>query len=151
MAYTVLGKVIDSDKNPIPAIVYKSDAKANPITPSKSTQAGEDGSWKLEGINDTDYITVRMLGLTPKTFLAKSVPSIPIMGTNMSARMIQTTLTPSEGAVLKEIEVSSPKYIKPKEKPNYAKWILIGGLVLIAVGATAYLLNSQKNINSIKA
>lgn len=149
MAYTILGKIIDSDKNPIPAIVYKSDSKGNVVgTSPKSTQSSEKGEWKLDGINDTDYITVRMLGFTPKTFLAKSVPSIPIMGTNMSARMIQTELKPSEGAVLKEVEVSSPKYVKPDPKPNYAKWILVGGLILIAVGATAYYLNN-KNIKTI--
>jgi hypothetical protein len=47
MSYSIQGKVIDADKNPIPfALVYTSDASGKPIT--------DKGFWKLNDLKDTD-------------------------------------------------------------------------------------------------
>ena len=150
MAYTVFGKVVDGQNNSVPfALVFTSDANGKPLTPSKNTQTDDNGKWKLDGLNDADYVTVRMVGLKPQTFLSKTATSIPVIGmAGLFQRVVSTTLKPDESAILKEVEVVSPKYIKPKDKPNYAKYLLIGGLLLLVVGATIYYTSNNKTIKA---
>ena len=150
MAYTVFGKVVDGQNIPIPfALVFTSDASGKPLTPSKNTQTDDNGKWKLDGLNDTDYITIRMVGLKPQTFLAKTATSIPVIGmSGVFQRVVATTLKPDESANLKEIEVVSPKYVPPeptpKPKPNYLLYTLVGGLLLLVVAGTIYYVNKNK-------
>jgi hypothetical protein len=146
MAYSVFGKVVDGQNIPIPfALVFTSDANGKPLTPSKNTQTDDNGKWKLDGLNDTDYITVRMVGLKPQTFLAKTATSIPVIGmSGVFQRVVATTLKPDESANLKEIEIVSPKYVPPKPKPNYLLYTLVGGLLLLVVAGTIYYVNKNK-------
>lgn len=150
MAYTVFGKVVDGQNNPIPfALVFTSDASGKPLTPSKNTQTDDNGKWKLDGLNDADYVTIRMVGLKPQTFLAKTATSIPVIGmAGLFQKVVSTTLKPDESAILKEIEVVSPKYVKPPSKPNYLMYVLVGGLLLLVVAGTMYYIDKNKTIKA---
>lgn len=151
MGYTVTGNVIDKDKQSVPfALVFKSDKNGVVITPSNNTTTDIDGNWKLDNLNDTDNITVRVVGLTPKTFTAKSVPLKTVGG--VQKKVAQTTLMPSIGTSLGEVEVFVPKET-PKElpqtepkKPNYAIYVLIGGVALLLFGGAIALISKNKKI-----
>ena len=153
MSYSIQGKVIDTDKNPIPfALVYTSDASGNPITPSKNTQTDDKGFWKIDGLTDSDLISVRNLGYKMKTFLAKNVPNVSFSQFMPPQRSVVTTLQPDESLNLQEVVVVSDKIIPkkeetkkdvvilPKKKNNYGLYVLIAGVLLIT---TALILNKK--------
>jgi hypothetical protein len=153
MSYSIQGKVIDTDKNPIPfALVYTSDASGKPVTPSKNTQTDDKGFWKLNDLKDTDLISVRNLGYKMKTFLAKNVPNVSFSQFMPPQRSVVTTLQPDESLNLQEVVVVSDKIIPkkeetkkdvvilPKKKNNYGLYVLIAGVLLIT---TALILNKK--------
>jgi hypothetical protein len=116
MSYSIQGKVIDTDKNPIPfALVYTSDASGKPVTPSKNTQTDDKGFWKLNDLKDTDLISVRNLGYKIKTFSAKNVPNVSFNQFMPPQRSVVTTLQPDEALNLQEVVVVADKVIPKKE------------------------------------
>ena len=155
MGYSIQGRVLDSDLKifkPIEfALIYTSDKGGKPITPSKNTQTDEKGFWKLNDLNDTDFITVRNLGYQMKTFLAKDVPNVSLNEYLPPQRNILTYLKPDDNFNLDEIKIEAdrefPKIVVTENqikintpKTNYGVYIVVGGLLLIA---TAFILNKQ--------
>lgn len=149
MAYTITGKVLDSDKQVVPfVLVYTSDANGKPTTPSKNTQTDDKGNWKLDNVSDSDFITIRGLGYKLKTFPAKSIPAIPIPLTGAVVRVVQTTLQNDDSTNLAEVVIEDKKVVKEPKRVNYGLYILIGGLLLLATGVTLKYVgkNKLKNI-----
>jgi hypothetical protein len=148
MSYSIQGKVIDTDKNPIPfALVYTSDASGKPVTPSKNTLTDDKGFWKLNDLNDTDFITIRNLGYKMKTFSAKNVPNVSLNEFMPPQRSVVTTLQPDD-LNLEEVKIEAEKIPKkedakkpkkkiPKKKNPYPL-IIIGGLFIIATAIILY-------------
>jgi hypothetical protein len=141
MAYTLIGKIVDTDNNPIEfGSVYTSDSKGNPLKSIKSTTADDKGRWKLEGINDTDFITGQFVGFDKKTFSAKSNVKVPIPFSNAFSRNLIIKLPLSKSGSLSEVEVTvtEPK-IATKKPMALGKYVAIGGGVLVLIGAIALI------------
>jgi hypothetical protein len=143
MSYSIQGKVIDTDKNPIQfAVVYTSDASGKPVTPSKNTQTDDKGFWKLNDLNDTDIITIRNVGYKMKTFSAKNVPNVSLNEFMPTQRSVVTTL--QYDVNLEEVKIEAEKIPKkedakkPKKKKNPYPLIIIGGLFIIATAIILY-------------
>jgi hypothetical protein len=158
MSYSIQGKVIDADKNPIPfALVYTSDASGKPVTPSKNTQTDDKGFWKLNDLKDTDLISVRNLGYKIKTFSAKNVPNVSFNQFMPPQRSVVTTLQPDEALNLQEVVVVADKVIPkkedkkedkkdvilPKKKNNYGLYVLIAGIAGVLLITTVLILNKK--------
>lgn len=145
MSYSIQGKVIDTDKNPIPfALVYTSDASGKPVTPSKNTLTDDKGFWKLNDLNDTDIITIRNVGYKMQTFSAKNVPNVSLNEFMPTQRSVVTTL-PNDFNT-EEVQIVAEKVIpkknviipkKPKKKNPYPL-IIIGGLFILATAIILY-------------
>lgn len=141
MAYTLIGKIVDTDNNPIEfGSVYTSDSKGNPTSRVKSTTADDKGRWKLEGINDTDFITGQFVGFDKKTVSAKSNVKVPIPFSNAFSRNLIIKLPLSKSGSLSEVEVTvtEPK-IATKKPMALGKYIAIGSGVLVLIGAIALI------------
>ena len=141
MAYTLIGKIIDTDNNPIEfGSIYTSDSKGNPLKSIKSTTADDKGSWKLEGINDTDFITGQFVGFDKKTISAKSNVKIPIPFSNAFFRNLIIKLPLSKSGNLSEVEVTvtEPK-IATKKPMALGKYVAIGAGVLVLIGVIALI------------
>lgn len=141
MAYTLIGKIVDTDNNPIEfGSVYTSDSKGNPLKSIKSTTADDKGRWKLEGINDTDFITGQFVGFDKKTVSAKSNVKVPIPFSNAFSRNLIIKLPLSKSGSLSEVEVTvtEPK-IATKKPMALGKYVAIGGGVLVLIGAIALI------------
>ena len=150
MSYSIQGKVIDTDKNPIPfAVVYTSDASGKAVTPSKNTQTDDKGFWKLNDLNDTDIITIRNVGYKMKTFSAKNVPNFSLNEFMPPQRSVVTTL-PNDFNT-EEVQIVAEKVIPKKEdaknvipkkkipkKKNPYPLIIIGGLFILATAIILY-------------
>jgi hypothetical protein len=150
MSYSIQGKVIDTDKNPIPfALVYTSDASGKPVTPSKNTLTDDKGFWKLNDLNDTDVITIRNVGYKMQTFSAKNVPNVSLNEFMPPQRSVVTTL-PNDFNT-EEVQIVAEKVIPKKEdaknvipkkkipkKKNPYPLIIIGGLFIIATAIILY-------------
>lgn len=145
MSYTVSGRLVDKDKQPIEfGVVYTSDSSGKPIAGSKNYTADDKGRWILNGVNDTDYITGTMVGFNKKTIPAKSIIPIPNPITGIYQRMIQITLPDDSQATLAEVPVISKKVtIKPK---NIGKYIMIGGVGLLLVTGIMFFVSKSKKI-----
>lgn len=155
MSYSIQGKVVaDLDlKKPIEfALVYTSDKTGKPVTPSKNTQTDDKGFWKLNDLNDTDFITIRNLGYKMKTFSAKDVPNVSLSDFLPPQRNILTALKYDDALNLDEVKIEADRVIPTKivvakdefkikaPKMNYGVYIAIGGILLIA---TAFMLNKK--------
>jgi hypothetical protein len=141
MAYTLIGKIIDSENNPIEfGSIYTSDSKGNPTSRVKSTTADDKGRWKLEGINDTDFITGQFVGFDKKTVSAKSNVKIPIPFSNAFSRNLIIKLPLSKSGSLSEVEVTvtEPK-IATKKPMALGKYVAIGSSVLVLIGVIALI------------
>jgi hypothetical protein len=141
MAYTLIGKIIDTDNNPIEfGSIYTSDSKGNPTSRVKSTTADDKGRWKLEGINDTDFITGQFVGFDKKTVSAKSNVKIPIPFSNAFSRNLIIKLPLSKSGSLSEVEVTviEPK-IATKKPMALGKYVAIGAGVLVLIGVIALI------------
>lgn len=141
MAYTLIGKIIDTDNNPIEfGSIYTSDSKGNPTSTVKSTTADDKGRWKLEGINDTDFITGQFVGFDKKTVSAKSNVKIPIPFSNAFSRNLIIKLPLSKSGSLSEVEVTvtEPK-IATKKPMALGKYVAIGAGVLVLIGVIALI------------
>ena len=143
MSYTVSGKLIDTDKQPIAfGLVYTSDSNGKPIVGSKSFTTDENGKWILNGVKDSDFITGRMVGYKQKTISAKSVVSIPNLVTGVQQKLINITLPETEKSTLSEVAIVTKKTtIKPK---NIGKYVMIGGLGLLLI--TGIILIAKKKL-----
>ena len=142
MGYTVIGRLIDKDKNPIEfAQVYTSDSNGKPIAGSKSAETDLQGRWRLNDVNDSDYITGTMVMFNKKTIPAKSIVAIPNPITGVSQRAINLTLSDSVGSNIKEVVVKSTKVtVKPK---NVGKYIMIGGVSLLLLTGIILLVKKK--------
>lgn len=141
MAYTLIGKIIDTDNNPIEfGSIYTSDSKGNPLKSIKSTTADDKGRWKLEGINDTDFITGQFVGFDKKTVSAKSNVKIPIPFSNAFSRNLIIKLPLSKSGSLSEVEVTvtEPK-IATKKPMALGKYVAIGAGALVLIGVIALI------------
>jgi len=141
MAYTLIGKIIDSENNPIEfGSIYTSDSKGNPTSRVKSTTADDKGRWKLEGINDTDFITGQFVGFDKKTVSAKSNIKVPIPFSNAFSRNLIIKLPLSKSGSLSEVEVTvtEPK-IATKKPMALGKYVAIGAGVLVLIGVIALI------------
>ncbi|MBK7362985.1 MAG: hypothetical protein IPJ01_11875 [Micavibrio sp.] len=145
MSYTVSGRLVDKDKQPIEfGIVYTSDSSGKPIAGSKNYTADDKGRWILNGVKDTDYITGTMVGFNKKTISAKSIVPIPNPITGISQRMIQITLPDDAQATLSEIPVISKKVTtNPK---NIGKYIAIGGAGLLLITGIMFFVSKSKKV-----
>ena len=125
MAYTLIGKIIDTDNSPIEfGSIYTSDSKGNPTSRVKSTTADDKGRWKLEGINDTDFITGQFVGFDKKTVSAKSNVKIPIPFSNAFSRNLIIKLPLSKSGNLSEVEVIAQKAYKSSgSKRPFRDWL----------------------------
>ncbi len=145
MAYTLIGKIVDSDNNPIEfGSIYTSDSKGNPTSKVKSTTADDKGRWKLEGINDTDFITGQFVGFDKKTVSAKSNVKVPIPFSNAFSRNLIVKLPLSKSGSLSEVEVTvtEPK-IKQKKSMPLGKYVAIGGGALVLIGVIALIISKK--------
>lgn len=145
MSYTVSGRLLDKDKQPIEfGIVYTSDSSGKPIAGSKNYTADDKGRWILKDVNDSDYITGSMVGYNKKTIPAKSIISIPNPITGMSQKLINITLPDDSQATLAEVPVISKKVtIKPK---NIGKYVIIGGASLLLITAVMFFVGKTKKL-----
>lgn len=145
MSYTVSGRLVDKDKQPIEfGVVYTSDSSGKPIAGSKNYTTDDKGRWVLNGVKDSDYITGTMVGFNKKTISAKSVIPIPNMITGIPQRMIQITLADDSQATLAEVPVISKKVtIKPK---NIGKYIAIGGASLLLITGIMFFVGKSKKL-----
>lgn len=141
MAYTLIGKIVDNDNNPIEfGSIYTSDSKGNPTSRVKSTAADDKGRWKLEGINDTDFITGQFVGFDKKTVSAKSNVKIPIPFSNAFSRNLIIKLPLSKSGSLSEVEVTVTEPKIAKKKPMaLGKYVAIGAGVLVLIGVIALI------------
>jgi hypothetical protein len=142
MSYTVTGRLIDKDKNPIEfAKVFTSDSNGKPIAGTKFTETDLQGRWKLDGIKDSDFITGQMVGFKKKTISAKSIITIPNFITGIPQRSINITLDSSEQAALPEVAVEGKKItIKPS---NIGKYIIFGSIGILAITGIILLIRKK--------
>lgn len=156
MSYSIQGKVVaDLDlKKPIEfALVYTSDKTGKPVTPSKNTQTDDKGFWKLNDLNDTDFITIRNLGYKMKTFSAKDVPNVSLSDFLPPQRNILTALKYDDALNLDEVKIEADRVIPKKEeakkdvvipnKKNYGLYVLIAGIAGVLLITTALILNKK--------
>jgi hypothetical protein len=145
MAYSVIGRLLDKDKQPIAfAMVYTSDANGKPLPNPKNAQTDENGRWKLDGVNDSDFITGRMVGYNQKSISAKSIKTIQNPMTLMPQRAINITLPDDVNAVIPEVQVTSTKITK-KQK-NTGKYVMISAIGLLAITGILLTLKNKKII-----
>jgi hypothetical protein len=145
MSYTVSGRLVDKDKQPIEfGVVYTSDSSGKPIAGSKNYTTDDKGRWVLNGVKDSDYITGTMVGFNKKTISAKSVIPIPNPITGIPQRMIQITLPDDVQATLAEVPVTGKKVtIKPK---NIGKYVMIGGASLLLITGIMFFVGKSKKL-----
>lgn len=146
MSYTVSGRLVDKDKQPIEfGIVYTSDSSGKPIAGSKQYTTDDKGRWILNGVKDSDYITGTMVGFNKKIIPAKSIIPIPNPITGIVQRVFQITL-PDDSALsnLNEISVTTKKVtIKPK---NIGKYVMIGGASLLLITGIMFFVAKNKKL-----
>jgi hypothetical protein len=123
--YTLIGKIVDTDNKPIEfGSIYTSDSKGNPTSRVKSTTSDDKGRWKLEGINDTDFITAQFVGFDKKTISAKSNIKVPIPFSNAFFRNLIIKLPLSKSGNLSEVEVIAQKAYKSSgSKRPFRDWL----------------------------
>ena len=123
--YTLIGKIVDTDNKPIEfGSIYTSDSKGNPTSRVKSTTSDDKGRWKLEGINDTDFITAQFVGFDKKTISAKSNIKVPIPFSNAFSRNLIIKLPLSKSGNLSEVEVIAQKAYKSSgSKRPFRDWL----------------------------
>lgn len=138
---TIYGQILDADGKPLEfGTVYVSDDKGNIKMPNRSVTTSENGSYKLDGVNDDDYITSRYVGFDPKTIAVSKTVDIPIL---IGKKLVKVpslifNMVQGAGAQLATVEVSSPKYVPPKAKKDYT-FLIIGLLGLLTIaGVIAY-------------
>jgi len=145
MAYTVSGRLLDKDRQPIEfGIVYTSDSSGKPIAGSRNYTADDKGRWVLNGVKDSDYITGTMVGYNKKTIPAKSIMNIPNVITGIPQRIINITLLDGEKSTLSEVPVLAKKTTTmPK---NLGKYIMIGGAGLLLITGIMFFVGKSKKI-----
>jgi hypothetical protein len=123
--YTLIGKIVDTDNKPIEfGSIYTSDSKGNPTSRVNSTTSDDKGRWKLEGINDTDFITAQFVGFDKKTISAKSNIKVPIPFSNAFSRNLIIKLPLSKSGNLSEVEVIAQKAYKSSgSKRPFRDWL----------------------------
>jgi hypothetical protein len=131
--YTLVGKLVDNNNAPVEfGAVYTSDANGKPLPTTKNTQTDDQGRWKLNGINDTDFITARMVGFKQKTVPAKSAIILPSMISGiLPSHNLVIKMTQDEAATLSEVPVEASS-ITTNSK-NVGKYIAIGAASILAI------------------
>jgi hypothetical protein len=150
MGKKVFGRVVDNENKAVEfAVVYVSDSNGKPIG-NVNTTTDDKGRFVFNSLNDSDFLTSRLVGLEPKTVSVKSAINVPSPIGDMPTLAMK--MNPSAGANLQEVVVkpkddkpqdTTPKDDKPKEeepKKGMSKGLkiglIIGGglLLLIIVG-----------------
>ena len=155
MGKKVFGRVVDNENKGVEfAVVYVSDANGKPIG-NVNTTTDDKGRFVFNSLNDSDFLTSRLVGLEPKTVSVKSAINVPSPIGDMPTLAMK--MNPSTGANLQEVVVkpkddkpqdttpkdTTPKDDKPKEeepKKGMSKslkiGLIVGGglLLLIIVG-----------------
>lgn len=137
MSYNIRGKVFDENKVVLPfATIYVSDSKGGHSLHAKNTASDIDGNWVLKDVNDSDFITARMLGYEPETISVKSIPAlIKLSPVRDGEKKLNITLKQGEGTKLSEFEV-----VAERDKKSYSKYYILGGfLFLLIIGTTVYI------------
>lgn len=140
MGYTISGQLVDTSNKPIEfATIYTSDSSGKPLIGSKNTQSDEKGKWILNGVEDSNYITITMVGYNKNIFPAKSIVPINIMG--VPVRTIKNTLKEDAQTILEETPIISKRVIKKEIK--LGKYIAIVSLGVALISASILLLNKK--------
>ena len=153
MGKKVFGRVVDNENKGVEfAVVYVSDANGKPIG-NVNTTTDDKGRFVFNSLNDSDFLTSRLVGLEPKTVSVKSAINVPSPIGDMPTLAMK--MNPSAGANLQEVVVkpkddkpqdttpkdTTPKDDKPKEeepKKGMSKGLKIGlivggGLLLLII------------------
>lgn len=142
MGYKVMGQLVDTSNKPIEfATIYTSDSSGKPLSGSKNTQSDEKGKWSLNGVEDSNYITITMVGYNKNIFPAKSVIPIDISGVGMPIRIIKKTLKEDAQTILADVPIVSKRVIKKEKK--LGKYIAIVSLGVVLISASILLLNKK--------
>lgn len=142
MGYSISGQLVDSSNKPIEfATIYTSDSSGKPLIGSKNTQSDEKGRWSLNGVEDSDYITITMVGYNKNIFPAKSVVPVDISGVGMPIRIIKKTLKEDVQTMLADVPIVSKRVIYKEKKTG--KYIAIASLGLLLISASVILLNKN--------
>lgn len=137
---TIFGQVTDQSNVPMEfATVFVSDAKGKPLQPNRSTTTDTKGMYKLDNVSDSDFVTVRYVGMNPTTVSAKKVIRMPLLNSIGNDPIYMPTLnikmSQSEANTLAAVEVVADK---PKPKSNLLRNGLIAGGLLLAFAVIAY-------------
>lgn len=140
MGYRVSGQLVDNLGNPIEfGTVYTSDSKGKPLPNAKTATTDDKGRWTLDGVNDSDYITGRMVGLIPKTFPAKSI--VPVDFSGAIVRAIKLTLNQDVKTSIPEIKIEDKKVVYQEKK--LGKYIMIGSAIVLGLTAIVFAIKSK--------
>jgi hypothetical protein len=151
---TVYGRVVDEDNKPIEfATVFLSDSNGKPIQPSKNTTTDSNGRFKLDNLNDTDYITMSYVGLSNKTVSVKDAINLPDAFGNAIPTILAKMVT-DPAVDLAEVTVTAPKInptpktktpVKVVKKDNTKDLLILLG-VLVVLGTGVYALKHYQYI-----
>jgi hypothetical protein len=131
MAKKIFGRVIDNENKAVEfATVFVSDANGKPIG-NVATTTNDKGQFSFNSLNDSDFLTARLVGLEPKTVSVKNAINVPSPLGNMPTVAIK--MNPSAGANLQEVVVTAtkpqppkPQDTKPKtEKPKVEEGVVV--------------------------
>ena len=146
----VFGKVVDADGTPVEfATVFVSDSKGSPVTPNRNTSTDTKGSYKLEGVKESDFISVRYVGLNPITIAASKVIKVPLLMIGSATSYIPTlniSMKQSDSNTLGTVEVIAKKV----EKSNALRNVLIVSGVLLGVALVIYGVKHQSALMAVK-
>ncbi len=130
MAKKIFGRVIDNSNKAVEfGVVYVSDVNGKPIG-NINTTTDDKGNFLLNSVNDTDYITSKMVGLKPTTISVKDAKNIGGGIFGLTIKMNQ-----SEGVNLQEVVVKPKPEEPPKKGMSKAlkMGLIIGGSVLALI------------------
>lgn len=145
MGKKIYGRVVDEQNAPVEfATVFVSDINGKPTSTAKNTTTNDKGTFSLDNLNDSDYVTIRYVGLTPKTLQVKNAINVPVPMIGNSLPTLLFKMTPDESvASLQEVVVTS-KYTPKKESHLCRNCIIAGGFLLLLVGVTLVVINTPK-------
>lgn len=130
---TVFGRVVDEQNQPVQfAIAYVSNNTGLPTSSSRTAQADDNGRFKIENVNDDEFISVKYTGLIPQTKAVTSAIDFPAGDTGLVMPTLLYKMSTDPKAQLNEVVIKANK----KRKLSTGGWaLIITSVVLIAVVA----------------